>query len=479
VASSIVSRAQRIYRARRIGTTFGRIYLGLRTQRFLAKRLRPRDMDRRWHAFHQDSAESIYEAAIELRGLILKGCQFIGSRADVLPAEYVDTLSRLQDRVPPRSFAVVKKCVESELGRPLEDLFEEFSTRPIASASLAQVHEARLKSGERVAVKVQYPEIAALVKSDLANLRFLFKAVGLLEREVDLLPLVDELGVQMPRELNFVNEGHNAEAIARQFADRDDIAVPRIHWEFTTRKVLVMDFVDGAKITDLERLREWDLDPKRVAQLLVESYCTQILGHGFFHADPHPGNLIVQRMPSGAPRLVLVDFGLAKELPPEFRRGVVEFAGALLQGRADAMAAALIDLGFETRDGRSESIEEIARFLLETGIEFQKRSHLSREMTDRVGRELPEKIRANPIVRIPSHVVLIGRVMGLLSGVSRSLESKVDLIRTVLPYALGTPPASPAPDPSAPEGRKRRASKRKGPVGPRPGVNRPGPPPGA
>jgi predicted unusual protein kinase regulating ubiquinone biosynthesis (AarF/ABC1/UbiB family) len=466
VPPTFVSRAQRIYRARRIGTTFGRIYLGLRTQRFVANRLRPRDMDQRWHDFHAASAESIYQAAIELRGLILKGCQFIGSRADVLPKEYVEALSRLQDRVPARPFAVVKECVESELGRPIEDVFDDFSTDPIASASLAQVHDARLPDGTRVAVKVQYPEIAALVKSDLANLRFLFKAVGLLEREVDLLPLVDELGTHVPRELNFVNEGHNAEAIARQFADRDDIAVPRIHWELTTRKVLVMDFVEGVKITDVDALREWEIDPKQVAQLLVDSYCTQILRHGFFHADPHPGNLIVQRMANGAPRLVLVDFGLAKELPSGFRKGVVAFAGALLQGRSDAMADALVDLGFETRDGHTESMEEIARFLLDTGIEFQKRSHLSRDMTDRVGRELPEKIRANPIVTIPSHVVLIGRVMGLLSGVSRSLDSKVDLMGTLLPYALEAPPTSRAPSPGSASA-------------PSAALNRPSPTPGA
>ena len=246
----------------------------------------------------------------------------------------------------------------------------------------------------------------------------------------------------------------------------DDIAVPRIHWELTTRKVLVMDFVEGVKITDVDALREWEIDPKQVAQLLVDSYCTQILRHGFFHADPHPGNLIVQRMANGAPRLVLVDFGLAKELPSGFRKGVVAFAGALLQGRSDAMADALVDLGFETRDGHTESMEEIARFLLDTGIEFQKRSHLSRDMTDRVGRELPEKIRANPIVTIPSHVVLIGRVMGLLSGVSRSLDSKVDLMGTLLPYALEAPPTSRAPNPGSASA-------------PSAALNRPSPTPGA
>ena len=445
--TAALSPVERLRRARRISTTFGRVYFGLRTQRFIARRLRPPDMEQRWHEFNLASAHSIYDTAIELRGLILKGCQFIGSRADVLPREYVDVLSRLQDRVPPKPFPVVRETVERELGRGLDELFESFSTEPIASASLAQVHEARLHGGERVAVKVQYPEIEALVKSDLANLRLLFRAVGLVEREVDLLPLIDELATYVPRELNFVNEATNAETIGRFFEDRDDLRVPRMHRELTTRRVLVMEFIDGVKVSDVDGLRELGLDPHRVAQTLVEAWCIQILRHGRFHADPHPGNVLVQRGKDGAPRVVLIDFGLAKDLPPGFRSSVVEFAGALLRGRADAMAAALLDLGFETRDGRPESLEEIARLVLQVATQFQERSYLGRDMTDRIGRELSERIRENPIVRIPSHVVLLGRVMGLLSGVSRSLGSEVDLMRTILPYALG-----PAPRPGAGSG---------------------------
>ncbi|TFG95440.1 MAG: AarF/ABC1/UbiB kinase family protein, partial [Myxococcales bacterium] len=236
--------AQRAYRARRIGLTFGRIYLGIRAHRFLARRLRPHDMPERWRRFHRQSARTIYDTAIDLQGLILKGCQFLGSRADVLPREYVEVLAGLQDRVPPRPFAVVKACVERELGVELAQVFRSFEATPVASASLAQVHAAELQNGERVAVKVQYPEIEALVRSDLANVRTLFRAVGLLESDFDLMPLIDELAEQMPRELNFVNEGHNAEAIGRRFKERDDIAIPRIHWEFTTRRVLVMEYMD-------------------------------------------------------------------------------------------------------------------------------------------------------------------------------------------------------------------------------------------
>lgn len=431
-----VSAVDRVYRARRIGATFSRVYLGIRARRFLARRLQPADMEARWRRFHLTSAHQIYEAAVELRGLILKGCQFIGTRADILPHEYVDVLSRLQDRVPAKPFHVVRRSVESELGCEIGDLFSSFSPQPIAAASLAQVHEARLRSGERVAVKVQYPEVEALVRSDLANLRFLFRAVGLLERDIALTPLIDELATYVPRELDFLSEGRNAEILAGHLAERGDVRVPRIHWAYTTRRVLVMEFMEGIKITDVQALGAAGIDPQRVAQTLVDLYCSQVLRYGFFHADPHPGNILVQAGEAGQPRLVLLDFGLARELPPDFRKGVVHVAASVLKGDAEGLAGALLDLGFETRDGRPESIRDIAAFLVAAAARLQHRSYLDRESLEQLGRELAAQIRANPVVRIPSHVALLARVLGLLSGVSRSLGSRVDLVRALMPYAL-------------------------------------------
>jgi predicted unusual protein kinase regulating ubiquinone biosynthesis (AarF/ABC1/UbiB family) len=432
-APSQLSPGERLYRARRIGTTFGRIYLGIKANQFVAQRLRPADMHERWSRFNLDSAKSIYAAAVDLRGLILKGCQFLGSRADVLPPEYVKVLSKLQDRVPHKPFSVIRRSVERELGRPLDSVFRSFSPRPIAAASLAQVHEARLHDGTRVAVKVQYPEIEALVRSDLANLRLLFRAVGVVERDLDLMPLVDELGTQVPLELDFVNEGHNAEAAAELFRPRGDVVVPAIHWEWTTRRVLVMEFVEGIKITDLEGLRAAGVDPARVARLLVEAYLEQVLVAGFFHADPHPGNLFVQ--PDG-PKLVLLDFGLTKRLPDHFRERLVELALALLREDAAALARAFLALGFETRDGRADSLAEIARVFLEGAKEMRERPGSRADTVERLRRELPERIRANPIVRVPSHVVLLGRVLGLLSGVGRSLGAELDLVEILVPYVM-------------------------------------------
>ncbi len=429
-----LSTSERIYRARRISMTFGRVYLGIKANQFIARRLSPPDMRERWSRFNRNSAESIYETAIDLRGLILKGCQFLGSRADVLPREYVEVLSRLQDRVPPKSFGVVKQTVERELGKPLGAIFRRFGERPIASASLAQVHEAELHDGRRVAVKVQYPEIESLVRSDLANLRMLFRAVGVFEREFDLMPLLDELGTYLPRELDFVNEGRNCEKVGGFFAGRDDVIVPEIYWEWTTARVLVMEFMPGIKITDVEGLRAAGVDVDRVTQILVESFCRQILTHGFFHADPHPGNLLVQ--PEG-PRLVLLDFGLSKDLPPRFREGIVQLALAMIGDDADKLGGALVDLGFETKDGDPASLVGVARFFLDVAKRFRDKSYADPRLLEGLNDEIPEMIRANPIVRVPSHVVLIGRVLGLLSGLGRSLGSRVDLLRTLLPYALG------------------------------------------
>jgi predicted unusual protein kinase regulating ubiquinone biosynthesis (AarF/ABC1/UbiB family) len=434
---------ERIYRARRIGTTFGRVYLGIKTNQFIERRLSPPDMKRRWSRFNLESAHSIYDAAVELRGLILKGCQFLGSRADVLPPEYVGVLSKLQDRVPAKPFRVVRRILEAELDRPLDAVFESLEHAPIASASLAQVHEGRLRSGERVAVKVQYPEIGSLVRSDLANLRTLFRAVGLIERELDLMPLIEELGTYVPRELDFVNEAHCAESVARFFDDRPDVHVPRVHWELTTRRVLVMEFVEGIKVNDLPALRAAGIDTNALMRTLIEAYCEQVLVRGLFHADPHPGNLMVQARPEG-PRLVFVDFGLTKDLPPDFRHAVVGFAAAILTGDASGMARAMVELGFETRDGSPRSLERMAEVVLETAARFRSQAYVEPRLVRDAGDRLTRMVRENPIVRMPTHVVLLGRVLGLLSGLGRQLEARVDLVKTVLPYAAGSRGGRPA-----------------------------------
>jgi predicted unusual protein kinase regulating ubiquinone biosynthesis (AarF/ABC1/UbiB family) len=273
------------------------------------------------------------------------------------------------------------------------------------------------------------------VRGDLANLRALFRAVGWLERDLDLLPIVDELAAQMPRELDFESEGRNAEILADLLGHRDEVAIPGIVWEHTGRRVLVMDYMEGIKITDVAALKQAGVDPAWVTRTLVDVFAEQLLAHGFFHADPHPGNLLVQ--PEG-PRLVLLDFGLAKELPETFRAGVLGFVAALLRGDLDAMTEALFQLGFETRTAAREGLRDVAELILRVGVEVRARGSLDPESLTRLREEIPARVRANPLVRIPHHLVLVGRTIGLLSGVSRELGARVDLLRVAAPWAFRT-----------------------------------------
>lgn len=433
-----LSLGERIDRARRLGLVFGRVYLRLRSNRFLARVVRPRDMDERWQEIHRLNAAEIFDTAVALKGMILKGCQFASARADILPKPYQEILGRLQDQVPAHGIEVVRELVEEEYERPLEEVFLEFSEEPVASASLAQVHTARLHDGTEVAVKVQYPEIAALVRSDLSNLRALFRAVGFLEPDFDLMPLIDELGANVPKELDFENEARNAERVATMLEGRDDVVIPRIHHEWTTPRVLVMERMHGIKITDTEALSDEGVDLRAVTRTLIECFAEMMLVHGFFHGDPHPGNLWVEPRTG---RLILLDFGLTKELPDHFRETVVHFATALLQGDGKAMGNALIELGFETRDGQAESLHELAELMLGVAQEIRREGHVNPETVKRLGEEIPERVRANPIVRIPHHLVLVGRVLGLLTGLNASLGAKLDFLKVLMPYVMGVVPS--------------------------------------
>jgi predicted unusual protein kinase regulating ubiquinone biosynthesis (AarF/ABC1/UbiB family) len=430
-AEPALSLATRARRARRIGATIGRAWLGLRTQRWIERNLAPRDMPARWSAQHRRNAEELYAAAVELRGLILKSAQWLGARPDLLPPPSIEVLSRLQDRVPARPFAVIQRVVERELGRPLAAVFASFAKAPVASASLAQVHEAWLHDGRRVAVKVQYPEIGALVRADLGSLRFVLGALARVERDFDWEPLLDELAEAVPRELDFEQEGRAAERIARDLSARRDVQIPAVIWEWSTRRVLVMEYLEGTRLGEGKALRAVGIDPARVARTLIECFAEQMLVHGFFHADPHPGNLRV----AADGRLVLLDFGLTKQLPHDFREAVLELASALLMGRPERLGAALLRLGFETRTGRADSLQAIAELLAGAAVELRTLGRLDPATLARLREELPERIRRDPIVRVPPHLVLVGRALGLLSGQLTQLGADLDLSALLAPLA--------------------------------------------
>jgi len=419
----------RLDRTLSVGSLAASTYLGYKAITLAEKRLHIKDATERRSRHHSASARRLYDVAVRRQGLLIKFGQIIGSRPDLVPDEYVEVLSRLQDRVPHRPFEVIERRLERQLERPLADVFSHFEREPIAAASLAQVHKATLKDGRVVAVKVQYPGIEEIVQNDLRNIRFLLRILARFERNLDFTPIIEEISHNVPLELDFINEGHNAEIIAKNFESRDDIIVPKIIWEYSTRRVLVMEYLEGVKITDLDGMRRAGIDPQAVSQLVADAYCEQLYIHGMFHADPHPGNLFV--VPG--PKLIMLDFGLCRQLDDQFRLGYARLVNAMLTWNVADMVQAFQDLGVKVRRNSDPAIYlELGRAVMETsqpGYAYADPDLVS-EANVRLGRA----IRANPITDIPRELLLIGRVTGLLSGLGKHLDSRVDVVNTILPY---------------------------------------------
>ena len=394
------------------------------------------------HRFHRDAALAIVRRAIRQQGLIIKTCQFLGSRADILMEEYVRTLSLVHDQVPPRPWAEMGPIIERELGMPVAQAYAEFDSAPIAAASLAQVYRARLHDGTPVAVKVQYPGIDRVVHWDLDVIDLLARLWARLETVIDFRPIAQEMRRNAPEEVDFLHEGRAAEAVARLLAYRGDVVVPKIYWERSTRRVLTMDYIDGIKISDVEALRSAGVDTAQVAATLIDLYNTMILRHGVFHADPHPGNLFVipGEHSGGSPgeyrapaKVALVDFGLTKVIPEEFREQLIVLTSAIVAQRPELITDTMTDMGFRTRTEDPETYSALGEAFLGDVLRSGK-PYADQEMVAEVNERLGRVLRGNPLVDVPGDVILIARVMGLLSGLGKTLDSKTDLLAALIPY---------------------------------------------
>ena len=387
------------------------------------------------HRFHLRAAESIVRRAIKQQGLIIKTCQFLGSRADVLMDEYVRTLSLVHDSVPPRPWPEMRTVIESELGGTIEELFASFDQEPVAAASLAQVYRASLHNGRDVAVKVQYPGIEEIVHQDLQTIGFLANVWARLEQVIDFRPIAAEMQRNAPDEVDFIHEGRAAELIGESLSDRDDVVVPGIVWERSTRRVLTMDYIDGIKISDVEAIRAAGINTAAVSDTLTDLYNTMILERGVFHADPHPGNLFVvpAEQPSAPVRIGLVDFGLTKVLPDQFREQLIVLTSAIVAQNPDAVTNSMEDIGFRTRERDVETYNALGEAFLGDVLRSDK-SYADQEMMAEVNERVGRVLRGNPLVDVPGDIILIARVMGLLSGLGRILESETDLLDALIPY---------------------------------------------
>jgi predicted unusual protein kinase regulating ubiquinone biosynthesis (AarF/ABC1/UbiB family) len=369
--------------------------------------------------------------AVRMGGVLIKVGQFLSSRLDVLPDEITSELKGLQDEVPPEGFADIRAVAEAELGAPLPTRYALFDETPLAAASLGQVHRARLAadlaaSGPTdVVVKVQRPNIEAILETDLAALRTVggwLARYPPIRRRADVPALLAEFTRVLHEEIDYEAEGRNAERFARNFKDRRGIRVPRIVGSHTTRRVLTLEDVSGLKVTDHAALDAAGIDRREVARRLYDAYLHQIFTDGFFHADPHPGNLFVMNTPGGF-ELRFVDFGMVGRITPEVREGLREMAAAIALRDAAGLVRAAQRLGMVLPGADLALIERVLTRLLDRfwGKTIGELADASFDEVRRVVGEFRELLYTLPF-QVPEDFILLGRTMGILSGMCAGLD---------------------------------------------------------
>jgi predicted unusual protein kinase regulating ubiquinone biosynthesis (AarF/ABC1/UbiB family) len=378
---------------------------------------------------HKRNASLIREKAIEMKGIMIKVGQFLSSRIDFLPDEYIAELSQLQDRVPPHDYAGIGQRITDSLGSPPEEIFSSFDREPIAAASLGQVHSARMKDGRQVAVKVQYPDIEKIIETDIRMFGLLIRIMRGRAGTINLRVLHEEFSKIVRAELDYLQEGKNAERFSENFKGDDRIVIPEVKWEYTTRKVLTLEFVGGIKITECDAVKSSGIDCREVVNLLAETYSRMIFVHGFFHGDPHPGNIFVRE----GPTLVFVDFGMVQAIPNDVRRELRRFANAIVESNTAGILEAMERMGFIIEGADYSLLTGVAQSLIDKYRDISP-AELKALTVEDISKEIENIIGVIRYIQIPNNFILLGRTIGMLNGISFKLNPDVNIIEIGKPF---------------------------------------------
>ncbi|PKM81185.1 MAG: hypothetical protein CVU89_10405 [Firmicutes bacterium HGW-Firmicutes-14] len=365
----------------------------------------------------------------ELGTTFIKLGQVLSTRADLLSPEFLKELAKLQVSVPPISYETVCEEIERELGLEINILFAEFDENPMAAASIGQVHRARLHTGEQVVIKVQRPGVSNLVNTDLEILRHL---AGLITKRTslgqiaDLNSLLDEFAYTLRNELSYFQEGRNADQFRENFAGNDRVRIPMVYWDLTTSKVITFEELHGYNITEVDKLDERGIDRHRLAAECTMAYMKMVFEDGFFHADPHPGNILVEE--DG--HINLIDFGMVGHLDEETREQLMYLFLAVAANDADGVVEATLNMGASAGNVKREDIKKDIKLFLARyyGLSLKEinMAHVINEIMN---------VAYNRRLRLPANLSVLGKTMLMCEGLGRQLDPEFNLLEVIVPYA--------------------------------------------
>ena len=375
----------------------------------------------------RNRAKECAELLVELGPAFIKAGQALSTRPDIIPPVLLEELAQLQDQLPGFDSDLAMACIEEDLGAPIEEIFKDLEREPISAASLGQVHRGVLMSGQAVAVKVQRPGLREQITLDLYIVRniaaWLNSNIGLIRS--DLVALIDELGRRVFEEMDYLNEAANAERFRELHHQNPRIAVPAIYQDSTSRRVLTMEWIDGVKLTNLSAVRALGIDPDDMVEVGVSCSLQQLLEHGFFHADPHPGNLLA--LEDG--RLCYLDFGMMSEVSRESRTGLIQAVVHLVNRNFAQLSKDFVTLGFLAEDVNLEPIvpafESVFSQALEMGVNRMDFKSVTDDMSG-VMYKFP--------FRVPPYYALIIRSLVTLEGIALSVDPEFKILGAAYPY---------------------------------------------
>ena len=382
----------------------------------------PKDLER------LSQAQRLRLAMEELGPTFIKLGQLLSTRPDVLGSAYIHEFSKLQDKVPGFSFEEVNAQIQRELGYPAEELFAEFSTTPLAAASIAQVHRGKLRSGEEVVFKVRRPGIVKIVETDIDVLMGL---AYLIEQHIPTVALYDPVGLvkefrrSIMRELNFTREGRTVDRFAVNFAESETVYTPKIFWDYTGDIVLTMEYVDGIKISALEELTAQGYDLKEVARRGADAFLKQVLDFGLFHADPHPGNVFI--LPDQV--ICMLDYGMVGRLGQDLKDQLIDLLQALLNRDVDKIISQLLYSGELTDDSDIKNLRRDLHDFIEDYYDIVLQDI-------KVGKLLSEfiEILTHHRIHFPADFMILAKALVIMEGVGRQLDPEFNMINHMRPY---------------------------------------------